>query len=134
MSYACGSVGHMACDCVICALHIKAQESNSSSNAVALAGKGAAQVFALATIAGQRITNALIDNNSEFSMLSSAMNARLRLASLIETRVAPDVVGVGGASAEIRGYVDAPVKVVDVTVNHPLLVVKSLAFSFIIGT
>ena len=50
------------------------------------------------------------------------------------TRAAPDVVGVGGARAEIRGYVETPVKVAGVTVHHPLLVVKGLAFSFLIGT
>ena len=69
-------------------------------------------------------------------MLSSAMYARLRDVPVIQpfTRAALDVVGVGGASAEIRGYVDAFVKVAGVTVHHPLLVVEGLAFSFLIGT
>ena len=69
-------------------------------------------------------------------MLSSALYARLRDAPVIQpfTRAAPDVVGVGGASAEIRGYVDAPVEVAGVTVHHQLLVVEGLAFSLLIGT
>ena len=113
-----------------------AQTSNSSSNAVASASKGAAQVIAPASIAGLRITDALIDTGSAFSMLSSALYARLRDAPVIQlfTRAAPDVDGVGGASAEIRNYVDAPVEVASVTVYHPLLVVEGLAFSLLIGT
>ena len=64
------------------------------------------------------------------------MYARLRDVPVIQpfTRAALDVVGVGGASAEIRGYVDAFVKVAGVTVHHPLLVVEGLAFSLLIGT
>ena len=123
-------------DCPTRAAQAKAQTSNSSSNAVASAGKGTAQVFAPASIAGLRITDALIDTGLAFSMLSSAMYARLRDAPMILpfTRAAPDVVGVGGASAEIRGNVDAPVDVAGVTVHHPLLVVEGLAFSLLIGT
>ena len=58
------------------------------------------------------------------------MNARLPIAPVIKplTCVSPDVVGVGAASAEIRGYVDAPVEVAGVTVYYPLLVVKGLAY------
>ena len=64
------------------------------------------------------------------------MYSRLRDAPAIQpfTRVAFDVVGVGGASAEIRGYVDVPVKVAGVSVHHPLLVVEGLAFPLLIGT
>ena len=34
----------------------------------------------------------------------------------------------------IRGYVDAPVEVAEVVMNHPVLVVEGLAFPLIIGT
>ena len=69
-------------------------------------------------------------------MLSSALYARLRDAPVIQpfTRAAPDVVGVGGDSAEIRGYVDALAKVAYVTVHHPMLVVDGLAFSILNGS
>ena len=134
--YACGGVGHMARDCPTRAAQAKAQISNSSSNAVASAGKGAEQVFAPASIAGLRITDALIETGLAFSMVSSAMYARLRDAPVIQsfTRAAPDVVGVGGASAEIGGYVDAPFEVAGVREHHLLLVVEGLAFSLLIGT
>ena len=134
--FACGGIGHRARDCATRAAQVKAQTSSSSSNAFASAGNGAAQVFPPTSIAGLRITDALIDTGSAFSMLSIATHARLRDTPVIQpfTRAAPDVVGVGGASAEIRGYVDAPVEVVDVTVHHPLLVVEGLAFSLLIGT
>ena len=134
--YACGGIGHMARDCPTCAAQAKAQICNSSSNAVTSAGKGAAQVFAPALIAEMRVDDALIDTGSAFSMLSSALYARQRDAPVIQpfTRAAPDVVCVGSASAEIRGYVDACVKVTGVTVHHPLVVVEGLAFSLLIGT
>ncbi len=70
-------------------------------------------------------------------MLTSAMYSRLPHAPAIQpfTRAAPDVIGVGGASAEIRGYVDAPVEIAGVEVHHPLLlVVEGLAFPLLIGT
>ena len=61
--YACGGIGHLARDCATRAAQAKAkaQTSSSYSNAVASAGKGAAQVFVSAAIAGVRIANALID-------------------------------------------------------------------------
>ena len=69
-------------------------------------------------------------------MLSAAMYARLPDAPVIQPffRAAPEVVGVGVASAVIRGYFDVPVEVAGVAVRHPLLVVESLAFPLIIGT
>ena len=75
--------GHMARDCATRAAQAKAQTSSSTSNAVASAGNGAAQIFALALIAGLRITDALIDTCSAFSLLSSAMYVRLRDAPVI---------------------------------------------------
>ena len=119
----------MARDCATRAAKVKTQTSNSSSNAVASAGKGAAKVFA-------RVADAIIKTGSALSMLSSAFYARLRDARVIQpfTRAAPDVVGVKSASAEIRGDVDAPVEVAGVTVHHPLLVVEGLAFSLLIVT
>ena len=134
--FVCGGVGHMARDCATRAAQAKAQTSSSSSNTVASAGKGAAQVFAPASIAGVRVSDALIDTGSAVSMLSSALYARLRYAHAIQpfTRASPDVVGVGGASAEIHGYVDAPVEIAGVTVHHPLLVVEGLAFVLLSGT
>ena len=134
--YGCGGIGHMACAFATRAAQTKAQTSNSSLNVVALAGKGAAQIFAPALIDGMRVADALIDAGSAFSMLSIAFYARLRDVPVIQpfTRTAPDVVGVGGASAEIRGNVDASVDVVGVTVHHSLLVVEGLTFSLIIVT
>ena len=134
-SYACGGIGHMARDCAICVAKAKAQASVSTSNAVASAGKGSAQVFASAAIAGVLIADALIDTGSAFSMLSIVLYSRLRDAPAIQpfTRAAPDIVGVGGASAEIRGYVDALVEVSGITVHHSLLVVEGLAFPLLIG-
>ena len=110
--------------------------SSSSAIAVASAGNGAAQVFATEVVGGVRIADALIDTGSAFSMLSHAMYSRLPNLLAVQPfmRAASDVVGVGGASAEIRGYVDAPVELAGTTVHHPLLVVEGLAFPLFIGT
>ena len=45
----------------------------------------------------------------------------------------PDIVGVGGASAEVKGYIDVPLQIAGVEVAHPLLVVSGLAFQILIG-
>ena len=94
------------------------------------------QLVAEAVINGLRVADALVDTGSALSMLSAAMYARLPDAPAIQpfSRAAFEVVGVKGASAEIRGYVDVPVKVAGVAVRHPLLVVENLAFPLIIGT
>ena len=87
-------------------------------------------------IGGVHIADALIDTGSAFSMLSTAMYGRLpnALATQPFTRAAPDVVGVGGASAEIFGNIDKPVEIAGVAVHHQLLVFKGLAFFLLIDT
>ena len=62
------------------------------------------------------------------------MYSRLPSAPAIQpfSKFAPDVIGVGGASAEIRGYVDALVELAGTDVYHP--VVEGLAFPLLIGT
>ena len=83
-----------------------------------------------------RVADTLVDTGSAMSMLSAAMYARLPDSPAIHPflRAAPEVVGVGDASAVIRGYVTVPVKFAGVAVRHPLLVVEGLAFPLIIGT
>ena len=48
--------------------------------------------------------------------------------------MAPDSIGVGGATAEICGYVDAPIEIHGTAVRHSLLVVEGLAFPFLLCT
>ena len=87
-------------------------------------------------IGGVRIANALVDTGSAFSMLSTAMYSRLPSAPVIQpfSGAAPDVIGVGGATAEKRGYADAPVELAGTAVYHTLLVVEGLTFSLLIST
>ena len=101
----------------------------SYANAVASASTKAAQIFTGAVIGGVRIGEAQIDTGSAFLMLSVAMHSRLPSAPPIQpfTRAAPDIVGVGGANAEIRGYVDMFVEIVCDAVRHPLLVGEGIA-------
>ena len=46
----------------------------------------------------------------------------------------PNIVGVGGSSAKVLGYVDVSVVISDVEVRHPLIVVDELAYPLLIGT
>ena len=65
------------------------------------AGTCAPQLFSEAVIDGVLIRDALVDTGSAFSMLSSALYDRLPSRPSINSfeNLAPDIVGVGGASA-----------------------------------
>ena len=135
--FVCGGVSHMARNCLTRTAQAAAQaNAASSSNDVASAGRGAAQVFTVAMIGGVRIADALVDICSAFSMLSTAMYGRIPNAPAIQPfkGSAPDIIGVGGATAEIRGYVDAPIEIDGTAVRHPLLVVEGLACPLLLGT
>ena len=136
--YECHGFGHLARDCPTRLARLAAQQSDKSksANAVASAGVGAPQLFASAEIDGVRIEDALIDTGSAFSMMSSEMYSRLALRPPIHPfeECAPDIIGVGGASAAVRGYVDIPLRLAGIEVAHPLLVVENLSFALLIGT
>ena len=134
--YACGGIGHIARVCPTRAAQKAANACSFTSGAVACTCKSAGQLFSEAVINGVRVADALVDTGSALSTLSAVMYARLLEAPAIQPflRAAPEVVGVGGASAVIRGYVDVPVKIAGVAVRHPLLVEENLAFPLIINT
>ena len=46
----------------------------------------------------------------------------------------PNIVGVGGSSARVLGYVDIAIVISEVEVRHPLIVVDELAYPLLIGT
>ena len=46
---------------------------------------------------------------------------------------APDIVGVGCASTEVKGYVVLPLLIAGFELAHPLLVVSELSFAILIG-
>ena len=68
-------------------------------------------------------------------MVSSALHDRLPSRPSINSfkKSAPDIVGVGGASAEVRGYIDVALQIAGIEVAHPLLVIKNLSIPLIIG-
>ena len=45
----------------------------------------------------------------------------------------PDIVGVGGGRATVRGFLDVPLEIAGVVLHHPLIVVKDLAFPLLVG-
>ena len=45
----------------------------------------------------------------------------------------PRIVGVGGANATVRRYIDAPLIIARTQVRHPVIVVKDLSFHLLIG-
>ena len=80
------------------------------------------------------VREALVDTGSAFSMLSIALYAKLPSKPPIQPfkNPAPDIVGVGGASAEVKGYVDVPLQLAGFEVAHPLLVVTDLSFPILV--
>ena len=68
-------------------------------------------------------------------MVSSALHDRLqsRLSINALKNSAPDIVGVGSASAEFRGFIDVPLQIAAIEVAHPLLVVTNVLFSLLNG-
>ena len=99
------------------------------------AGTGAPQLFSEAVIDGVLIRDALVDTRFAFSMVSSGLYDRLPTHPAINSfeNSTPDIVGVGGAIAEVRGYIDVPLKIAGIEVAHPLLVVSKLPFAMLIG-
>ena len=79
---------------------------------MASAGIVAPQLFANAEIDGVQLDDALIDTGLAFSMMSSEMYSRLALRPLIHPfeECACDIIGVEGASTEVRNYVDIPLR------------------------
>ena len=68
-------------------------------------------------------------------MVSSALYNRLPSRAAINSfkNSAPDIVGFGGASAEVRGYIDVPVQITEIEVTHTLLIVTDSPFALLIG-
>ena len=91
--------------------------------------------FSDAVIDGVLIRDALVDTGAAYLMVSSALYDRLptRLAINSFENFAPDIVKVGGASAEVKGYVVVPLLIAGFEVAHPLLVVSELPFAMLIG-
>ena len=67
-------------------------------------------------------------------MVSSALYDRLPSRPSINSlwNSAFDIVGVGGASVEVRGYIDVPLQIAGIKVADLLLVVSDLKFSLLI--
>ena len=135
---ACGDIGHFI---KFCPTRARQQSSNpaeskaKSTNAVASAGTGAPLLFTEAVIDGVRVRDALVDTGLAFSMLSSVLYEQLPSRPTINrfSSAASEIFGVGGASAEVRGYVDVPLQIAGVEIAHPLLVVTDLSFPLLIG-
>ena len=99
------------------------------------AGTGTPQLFSKPVIDGVLIRDAHVDTGSIFSMVSSALYDRLPSRPSINSfkNSAPDIVGVDGASAEVRGYIDVPLQIAGIEVVHPLLVNSNLSVLLLIG-
>ena len=112
------------------------QSKPESTGAVSSAGTRVSQIFSDALIDGVLIRDALVDTGFAYSMVSFALHDRLPSRPSINSfkYLAPDIVGVGGASAEVRGYIDMPLQIAGIAVAHPLLVVSELPFAILIGT
>ena len=136
--YACSGIGHFSRDCPSRSYQQHAQPAESkpeSTGAVSSAGTRVAQLISEELIDGEvLICDALVDTGSAYSMVSSALYDRLPTLPAIYSfeNSAPDIVGVGGANAEVRGYVVVPLLIAGFDVAHPLLVVSELPFAMLI--
>ena len=74
--------------------------------------------------------DALVDTGSAFSIMSESLYSQLPTRPPIQSfkKPASDIVGVGSASAEVKGYIDVPLQIAGVEVAHPLLLVSGLVF------
>ena len=136
--YACSSVGHLSRNCPSRSRQQPAQPTESkpkSINAVSSAGTGAPQLFTKAVIDVVLIREALVDTGFAILMVSSALYDRLPSRPSINSfkNSAPDIVGIGGVSAEVRGYIDVPLQIAGIDFAHPLLVVTNFLFFRLIG-
>ena len=100
------------------------------------AGRDAPQVLAAVKLNGVQIGGALIDSGSSFSLIASPTLAALPERPSVEQFMhrPQNIVGVGGSSARVLGYVDVSVVISDVEVRHPLIVADELAYPLLIGT
>ena len=113
----------------------KSNRSSSNVNAVHSAGRGAAQLFADVQLCDATINQALIDTGATFSMIPVCTIASLNNPPSVEnfSSAPPRIVGVGGASATVRGYIDAPLVIAGARIQHPLIVVEELEYPLLIG-
>ena len=81
------------------------------------------------------ILNALVDTGSAVMMVSSSLHDSLPSRSVINLfkNNVSYIVGVGGASAEVKGYIDVSLQIAGIKVAHPLLIVTNLSFLLLNG-
>ena len=65
-----------------------------------------------------RVHDALVETGSAFSMVNELLYSKLLTRTPIQSfmKPAPDIVGVGGASAEVKKYIDVPLQIAGVEV------------------
>ena len=97
---------------------------------------GAPQLFTDAIIDSVHVCETLVVTGLAFAMLSTALYAQLSSKPPIQPFKQPalDIVGVGGARAKVKMYIDEPLQLGGIEVAHPLLVVTDLSFPIFVGT
>ena len=115
--------------------HPLSNKSSSTVNAVSSAGRGASQLFSDVQLCGSVVKSALIDTGATLSMIPMRTISSLPNPPTVENfqSIPPSIVGVGGASATVRGYIDAPLVIAGAHIQHPIIVVEELAFPLLIG-
>ena len=105
-----------------------------STVAVVSARTGLLELKDEVIIDGVQVYDVLVVTGSSFSMLSAALYELLPSRPPIQKfdDSAPDIIGVGGASADVLYYIDVSVHIAAAEVAHSLLVVTDLPFSLLI--
>ena len=89
-----------------------------------------------AMIDSVHVRETLVDTKSAFSMLSIYL-CKKHLSQppvLLLGNFSPDIVGVGGASSEIKGYIDVPLQLAGEEVAHLLLLVSNVPYLILVCT
>ena len=91
-------------------------------------------MFSEAVIDKVQIRNSHVDIGSAFSMMISTLYDRFPSRPSINSckSSAPDIVGVVGASPDLRHYIDGPLQIAKIEVAYPLLVISNRLFSLLI--
>ena len=110
-------------------------DSYSNVNAVRSVGRGTPQYYSDVYLSGFLVSNTLFDTGATFSMVAvSTLHALPRLPQVEPFESTPhSIIGVGGARATVRGFLDVPLKIGNTEVCHPLIVVEKLAFRLLVG-
>ena len=140
---ACSCFSHICKNCHSCQfkqqlLHSQFQFQTPNLKSLIVVeslGVGASKLFTIAIIEAVYVCATKLDTGLAFLMLCTLLNSQLpnKFLILYFKNKAFNIVGVGGASAKVKSFIDVQIQLAGVTVAHNLLVFENLSFSILLG-